>query len=424
MQIETAPALDAVEEIAALDGVDVLFVGPRDLSHALDVPGDPRRRSTSPRSNESSPPPRQHGKAAGLLVPDGAAAARMTAAGWQFLAIGSDTTLLADAVVAELRRAVTPRMTTLSRTDVVVALGDVEPELVTDHLPASATFVADPTADDLHDATGAIVRADALVDSDLLDRMPLLRVLARTGVGVERVDVDEATRRGIAVVVTPGAGTNAVAEGTLAMTLHLVKRLRATTACVAEGRWSDRGQISLGDLEGATIGIVGYGRIGRRVAHLARAFGMTVLAYDPYLEDDPDVVSLEEVRRRAAGGHAAPAAHAARPTTSSTRSSSPRLQPGTILVNCGRGGLLDLDAAHAALVDGRLAGLGLDVFETEPPEHHPVFDRADVVLSPHLMGLSVGATRATFAAAAQGVADVLAGRRPAALANAEWQPAT
>ena len=75
-------------------------------------------------------------------------------------------------------------------------------------------------------------------------------------------------------------------------------------------------------------------------------------------------------------------------------------------------------------MNGRLAGLGLDVFESEPPEHHPVFDRDDVVLAPHLMGLSAGATRATFAAAAQGVADVLAGRRPAALANAEWQPAT
>ena len=101
-----------------------------------------------------------------------------------------------------------------------------------------------------------------------------------------------------------------------------------------------------------------------------------------------------------------------------------RTQPGTVLVNCGRGGLLDLDVVHAALDDGHLAGLGLDVFETEPPEHHPVFDRDDVVLAPHLMGLSAGATRATFAAAAQGVADVLAGRRPAALANTEWHPAT
>ena len=315
-------------------------------------------------------------------------------------------------------------MTTLSRTDVVVALGEVESGLVHDHLPAGVTFVANPTVDDLQVATGAIARADALVDRDFLDRTPRLKVVARTGVGVDRVDVDEATRRGIAVVVTPGAGTNAVAEGTLAMTLHLVKRLRVATTCVAEGRWAERGQISMGDLDGATMGIVGYGRIGRRVAHLARAFGMTVLAHDPYVtESDPDLVSLEELSRRA---HVITLHLPLTPETRHVVDASflARTQPGTVLVNCGRGGLLDLDVVHAALDDGHLAGLGLDVFETEPPEHHPVFDRDDVVLAPHLMGLSAGATRATFAAAAQGVADVLSGRRPAALANTEWHPAT
>jgi D-3-phosphoglycerate dehydrogenase len=316
--------------------------------------------------------------------------------------------------------------TAVSR-QVVVALGDVAPGLVTAHLPSDARFVADPGPEDLSDATGAIVRADALVDTAMLDRMPNLQVLARTGVGVDHVDVAEATRRGIAVVVTPGAGTHAVAEGALAMILHLVKRLRATTECVARGRWSERGSITLGDLDGATIGIVGYGRIGRRVGHLARAFGMTVLAHDPYLAREPDkadadtveLVGLEELRSRSQvvtlhlpltpqTFHLVDAAFLA------------DMPVGSILVNCGRGGLLDLDAAARALADGRLAGLGLDVFDPEPPIHHPVFDRTDVVLSPHLMGLSVGATRATFTAAAQGVTDVLAGRRPAALANPEW----
>lgn len=313
-------------------------------------------------------------------------------------------------------------MTTRAATDIVVALGEVAHELVRDHLPADATFVAEPTAEDLKRATGAIARADALVDAELFDLTPLLRVVARTGVGVDRVDVVEATRRGIAVVVTPGAGTSAVAEGTLALTLHLVKRLRVATACVAEGRWAERSRISMGDLEGATMGIVGYGRIGRRVADLARAFGMTVLAHDPYLaESDPELVSLEELRRRAN----VITLHL--PLTPETHHLVDAdfisgLQPGTILVNCGRGGLLDLDAAAAALDAGKLAGLGLDVFETEPPEHHVVFDRDDVVLSPHLMGFSAGGIRTTHAAAAQGVSDVLSGRRPAALANAEWHP--
>ncbi len=298
----------------------------------------------------------------------------------------------------------------------VVALGQVDPALVTAHLPEGTTFVAEPTADDLRAASGAIVRADATVDQALLDRMPHLRVLARTGVGVDAVDVDEATRRGIAVVITPGAGTNAVAEGALAMVLHLVKRLRWTTACVAEGRWADRGTRILGDLDGATLGIIGYGRIGRRVAHLAQAFGMTVVAHDPFARATSELVELAELRRRA------DVVTLHLPLTDQTyrlvdSAFLDGVKPGTVLVNCGRGGLLDLDAAAQGLADGRLGGLGLDVFDPEPPPHHPLFDRDDVVLSPHLMGLSAAATRATFAAAARGVADVLSGRPPAAVAN-------
>jgi D-3-phosphoglycerate dehydrogenase len=254
--------------------------------------------------------------------------------------------------------------------------------------------------------------------------MPNLRVIARTGVGVERVDVAEATRRGVAVVVTPGAGTNAVAEGAMAMILHLVKRLGATTACVAQGRWADRGSIAVGDLEGGTLGIVGYGRIGRRVGALAAAFGMTVLAADPYLPPSAEsgaaeIVPLAELRSRSQ----VLTLHL--PLTTETHHLVDAeflgcMPLGSILVNCGRGGLLDLDAAARALADGRLAGLGLDVFDPEPPPHHPVFDRDDVVLSPHVMGLSAGAIRATFTAAAQGVADVLDGRPPAAVADPGW----
>ena len=287
----------------------MLFVGPRDLSLALGVPGDLTAPVYVEALERVLAAAKQHGKAAGVLVPNGAAAARMTADGWQFLAIGSDTTILANAVVSELRPRGATRMTTLSRTDVVVALGEVEPD-AGPRAPAGRARRSwpNPTVDDLQRATGAIARADALVDADLLDRTPLLKVVARTGVGVDRVDVAEATRRGIAVVVTPGAGTNAVAEGTLAMTLHLVKRLRVATACVAEGRWAERGASRMGDLEGATIGIVGYGRIGRRVAHLARAFGMTVLAHDPYVEDDPDAGQPGGAYATRGRDHPAPAA--------------------------------------------------------------------------------------------------------------------
>jgi phosphoglycerate dehydrogenase-like enzyme len=306
---------------------------------------------------------------------------------------------------------------------VVVALGTVDPALVTGALGDTVEFVARPGPDELAKAEGAIVRADAVVDVALLARAPRLRVLARTGVGVDLVDLEAASARGIAVVITPGAGTRAVAEGVLAQVLALVKRLAPLTGLVRAGGWAERGQIPVGDLDGATIGIIGYGRIGRRVGELAAAFGMRVLAHDP-ITPPPADVDCPELGELAAASDVL-TLHA--PLTEATHhlvdaAFLARVGPGAILVNCGRGGLLDLDAALAALDAGRLGGVGLDVFDPEPPPHHPLFDHPDVVLTPHLMGLTRRATAATFAAAARGVTDVLAGRRPAALANPDWRP--
>jgi len=312
----------------------------------------------------------------------------------------------------------------MSRRPVVVALGAVDAALVAGVLGDGVEFVARPGPEELAAAEGAIARADAVVDAALLARAPRLRVVARTGVGVDLVDVPAASARGIAVVITPGSGTRAVAEGVLAHVLHLVKRLAPLTRLVRDGGWADRGRIPVGDLDGATVGIVGYGRIGRRVGELAAAFGMRVLAHDP-VSPPPAEVACPDLGELA-GAADVLTLHA--PLTEATHhlvdaGLLARVRPGAVLVNCGRGGLLDLDAALAALESGRLAGVGLDVFDPEPPPHHPLFDHPDVVLTPHLMGLTRRATAATFAAAARGVGDVLAGRRPAALANADWQPA-
>jgi phosphoglycerate dehydrogenase-like enzyme len=306
----------------------------------------------------------------------------------------------------------------------VVALGTVDAGLVSGPLRGLALFVAEPQPEDLLLAAGAIVRADVVVDEALLDRMPNLRVLARTGVGVDLVDVAAATRRGIAVVITPGSGTAAVAEGVMGMALCLVKRLGPLTDLVRDGRWAQRGEVAVGDLEGATFGIIGYGRIGRRVASLAHAFGAGVLAYDP-VAPPPDDVACTDLRHLASGSDVI-SLHV--PLTEATRHLVDTrfldaVKPGAVLVNCGRGALVDMDAVMDALSAGRLAGVGLDVFEPEPPAHHRLFDHPDVVLTPHVMGLSRRATAATFADAARGAADVLAGRRPAALANPEWLPA-
>ena len=307
---------------------------------------------------------------------------------------------------------------------VVVALGAVDPALVTDILGAGLTFVADPGADDLAIAVGAIARADAVVDAAFLDQAPQLRVLARTGVGVDLVDLAAATGRGIPVVVTPGSGTRAVAEGVIALTLHLVKRLAALTELVRQGQWAERGKGLIGDLDGATMGIVGYGRIGQRVGELARAFGMRLLAYDPVSPPPAEIASTDLAGL--ASESDVLTLHV--PLTDTTyhlvdKAFLDHVGPGTVLVNCGRGGLVDLDAALDALDSGQLAGVGLDVFDPEPPQHHPLFDRTNVVLTPHLMGLTRRATAATFADAARGIVDVLSGRPPAAVANPDWTKA-
>jgi phosphoglycerate dehydrogenase-like enzyme len=303
---------------------------------------------------------------------------------------------------------------------VVVALGPVDPAVVLPVL-GDVRLVQNPGPEDLAVAVGAIVRADARVDADLLAAAPRVKVIARTGVGVDLVDLTAATARRIPVVITPGSGTRSVAEGVFALTLHLVKRLGPLTNLVASGEWADRGTVSVGDLDGATIGIVGYGRIGRRVGEIAETFGMRVLAHDPVTpppvdrnrSDLLDLVAEADILTL----------HL--PLTEQTRNLVDRkllaaVQPGAVLVNCGRGGLVDLDAVLEALREGRLAGVGLDVFDPEPPPHHELFDHPDVVLTPHLMGMSRRATRATFIDAAQGVADVLAGRLPQAVANPGW----
>ena len=296
---------------------------------------------------------------------------------------------------------------------IVVALGDVDDALVGAILEPHARLVTQPTDDDLRLAVGAIVRAHVTVDAPMMDSMPALRVIARTGVGTERVDVAEATRRGIPVIITPGSNTHAVAEGALAHLLTLTKALPPLTSVVRDGQWERRDGVTVGDLEGGRLAILGYGRIGRRVAELARAFGMRVVAFDPYVTDSD--IPLAATLQEALAGATHISVHL--PGTPQThgligREMIQSLTPGAILVNLARGEVVDLDALLWGLESGQLAGVGLDVFAEEPPSHHPLFDHPNVVLSPHVMGLTTQSTAETFRQAATGIADFLAGKTP------------
>src|SRR5260370_27750098 len=282
---------------------------------------------------------------------------------------------------------------------VVVALGLVDPALVSGVLDGHCRFVPDPGNADLNLAAGAIARADARVDQALLRKTPALRVVARTGVGVDLVDLPAATARGIAVVITPGAGSAAVAEGAVGMALHLVKRFGPLTALVRDGRWAQRGTVPVGDLDGATLGVVGYGRIGHPTAALGAAFGMRVLAYDPVSAPPGDVrcADLGELGARS------DVITLHLPLTEATRhlvgdAFLVRIKPGAILVHCNRGALIDADAVWRALTRGGLSGVGLDAFDPEPPSPHPLFSHPHRVLTPPLLGLTPLAPPATFPA--------------------------
>lgn len=281
------------------------------------------------------------------------------------------------------------------------------------------TFVTDPTPDDLAVAEGAIVRADRRVDEDILRRAPRLRAIARTG--VDLVDVAAASDRGIAVVITLSSGSRSVAQGVLAVALHLPRRLEPLTELVRGGRRAARSTVPVGDLDGATLGIVGYGRIGRRVGELAAALGMRTLAYDPFSRPPAECTGVDL-------GEPAEASDVLTlypPLVEETRCLVDawllaRVEPGVIHINFGRGGPLDPDAAPAALEPGRLSEVGLDVLDPEPALHHPLFDPPDVVRPQHLMGMTRRAMTLTFVDAARGVADVLAGGPQAAVANSDW----
>lgn len=300
----------------------------------------------------------------------------------------------------------------------VIGLGPVPKELVEAELGPEVDFVDSPAPEDLASAEGAIVRAAVRVGPAELESMPRLRVIARTGVGVDDVDVDAATERGIPVAITPGVNSNAVAEGAFAHVLQLVKSLAPLTEIVRSGRWTERTGVPVGDLDGASLGIIGFGSIGRRVKTIAEAFGMTVRAYDPVAEvPEPNRVDTVDAILRASD---IVTLHV--PLLESTRHmiderAIKTMKDGAILINTSRGGLVDEDAALAGLESGRLGGVGLDSYESEPPQPHPLYQHPRTVLTPHVMGLSAKASHATFVAAARAVGAVLRGGRPDAAVN-------
>ena len=277
-------------------------------------------------------------------------------------------------------------------------------------------------------ADGILFRIKPRCTESLMTACPRLRVVGRHGVGLDTVDIPAATRLGVAVVHAPGSNSQAVAEHALMLMLTCVKRTRQVDLTTRAGDWA-AGRGANTELGGKTLGIIGIGNIGRRVAKFAGALGMRVLAYDKYLPDD-------EVRRRGAEPTASleallPQADVLTchtPLTPETRhmidaKTLSLLRRGAVFINTSRGGVQDEHALFEALTRGQLGAAGLDVWEEEPVSRdNPILNLDNTVCSAHVAGVTVEANRQMAMQVAGEMARVLRGERPDVLVNPEVWP--
>jgi len=275
---------------------------------------------------------------------------------------------------------------------------------------------------EIADADALVIRTAGTIDAALMDAGARLRVIGRHGVGYDQVDVPAATARGIQVVYTPGANTQGVAEHVFAMLIGVSKKFPGQMRALAEGRYDDRTKLVGRDIAGKTLGIVGFGRIGKRVGTIAHlGFGMRVLY--------ADVIAIPpEAEARAGATRVSFAEILAEsdfvtlhvPLDASTRRMIDRealakLRPGAVLINTCRGPVCDEEAVAEALRSGRLAGYGADVYTMEPPPaDHPLIGRADlnVMLTPHSAAQSIESLTKMAEEVADDVVGVLEGRPP------------
>ncbi len=270
-----------------------------------------------------------------------------------------------------------------------------------------------------------IVRSATRVTAPVIAAADRLRVIGRAGVGVDNIDVDAATRKGILVINAPEGNTVATAEHTIAMMLALARWIPQAHAAVSRDRKWERQRFMGMQVMGKVLGVVGLGRIGSQVARRAIGLGMQVLAYDPYISPERakelgvELASVDDICRRA---------HVITVHTPLTRATEhligPRqfelMQPGVRIINCARGGIIDEDALYQALESGKVAGAALDVFRSEPPWDSPLVGHPRVVVTPHL-GASTAEAQVNVAVDVAG--DVLKALRGEPVAHAVNLPA-
>ena len=277
-----------------------------------------------------------------------------------------------------------------------IVVADDLPASALELLRAEASWVIDARsgrtpealAADLADADALLVRSATKVTAALMGAAPGLRIIARAGTGVDNVDVAAASSRGILVVNAPGANSISVAEHACALILALARMIPAADTAMKAGKWEKKGFLGT-EVRGKTLGVAGLGRIGQEVAQRARAFGMRVVAHDPYISKEiaaslgVELMTLDEV----CGSADYLTLHL--PSTPETRhlfndARFSRCKPGIRLINTARGELIDEAALRRAIERGVVGGAGLDVFETEPPADWALAQLPQVIATPHI----------------------------------------
>ena len=274
-------------------------------------------------------------------------------------------------------------------------------------IPAAAAIPSE-----LADADALIIRSATKATAALLEKASKLRVIGRAGVGVDNVDVEAATKRGVLVMNTPGGNAVSVAEHTIALMLGLARAVPQANASIQAGRW-EKSAFSGTEMRGKTLGLVGLGRVGTEVARRARGLEMKVLAYDPFVtpaaarEVEVELLPLDEVLQQSdvVSLHTSLSGSTEKMIDAAAIA---KMKKGARLINCARGELIDEVALAEALKSGQLAGAAVDTFATEPPKNSPLVGLPNLIATPHIAGSTAEAQEEVGTAIALQVRDYLA----------------
>jgi len=276
----------------------------------------------------------------------------------------------------------------------------------------------------IKDADAAILRATTLFDKDVIDQGVKLKIIARTGIGVDNVDLKIAGEKGIIVCNTPGTNDETVAEHVLAIVLAFAKQIIRLDMAVRKQQWQERFSTHQIDIKGKRIGLIGYGNIGKATAHKCKALGMEVWVFDPFIKNENEGITQVTDVNKIFKECDFVSLHC--PSLPATRNlvnehTLSLMKASAYLINTSRGELVDEQALVEHLKNGKIAGAALDVFKQEPLNaSNPFLELSNVLLSPHVAGSTRESNERIATAAVQAVLDTLNGKTPQHICNSNY----